>query len=79
MSPTILIYGKYRFFFNSREEKRMHVHVQSTDGVAKFWLEPIIALADYYQLSTKELKKITRIIEEKENEFKDSWKKHFGQ
>jgi hypothetical protein len=79
MSPTILIYGKYRFFFNSREEKRMHVHVQSTDGVAKFWLEPIIALADYYRLSTKELKEITRIIEEKENEFKDSWKKHFGQ
>jgi len=79
MSPTILIYGKYRFFFNSREEKRMHVHVQSADGVAKFWLEPIIALADYYQLSTKELKEITRIIGEKENEFKDSWKKHFGQ
>jgi len=55
------------------------VHVQSTDGVAKFWLEPIIALADYYRLSTKELKEITSIIEEKENEFKDSWKKHFGQ
>ncbi len=79
MSPTILIYGKYRFFFNSREEKRMHIHVQTADGVAKFWLEPIIALADYYNLSTKELKEITRIIEEKENEFKDSWKKHFSQ
>ncbi len=79
MSSTILIYGKYRFFFNSREEKRMHIHVQTADGVAKFWLEPIIALADYYNLSTKELKEITRIIEEKENEFKDSWKKHFSQ
>ncbi|MEJ2685422.1 MAG: DUF4160 domain-containing protein [Candidatus Sulfobium sp.] len=56
MPPTILIYGKYRFFFNSREEKRMHVHVQSTGGVAKFWLEPIIALAEYYHLSTKEMK-----------------------
>jgi hypothetical protein len=79
VSPTILIYGKFRFFFNSREEKRMHVHVQSADGIAKFWLEPIIALAEYYNLSTKELKEITGIIEEKENEFKSSWKKHFDQ
>jgi hypothetical protein len=57
----------------------MHVHVQSADGIAKFWLEPIIALAEYYNLSTKELKEITGIIEEKENEFKSSWKKHFDQ
>lgn len=27
MSPTILKIGPYRFFFNSREEIRRHVHV----------------------------------------------------
>ncbi|MBI5739111.1 MAG: DUF4160 domain-containing protein [Nitrospirae bacterium] len=79
MSPTVLIYGKYRFFFNSREEKRMHVHVQTADGTAKFWLEPIIALESYCTLSTKELKEVSTIIEEKQNEFKNSWKKHFSQ
>jgi len=29
LSPTVFIYGKYRFYFNSREESRMHVHIQS--------------------------------------------------
>ena len=36
--PTISREGPYRFFFNSREESRMHVHVQSADGACKFWL-----------------------------------------
>jgi hypothetical protein len=79
MSPTILVYGKYRFFFNSREEKRMHVHVQISDGTAKFWLEPIVALATYYNFSNKELKEAAKIVEEKQNAFKNSWKKHFSQ
>ena len=79
MSPTILIHGKYRFFFNSREEKRMHVHVQSPTGVAKFWLEPIVSLENYYRFSSKELRVLMKIVEEQQNEFKNSWKKKFGQ
>jgi hypothetical protein len=38
-------YKNYRFFVNSREETRRHVHVQTPDGEAKFWLEPEIQLA----------------------------------
>ena len=37
--------GPHRFFFNSQEESRMHVHVSTSEGTAKFWLEPIVALA----------------------------------
>ncbi len=48
--PTIYREGPYRFFFNSREETRMHVHVESSEGNAKFWLEPIVALAVAYNL-----------------------------
>ena len=57
----------------------MHVHVQISDGTAKFWLEPIVALATYYNFSTKEIKEAANIVEEKQNEFKNSWKKHFSQ
>lgn len=46
MSPTIMRIGSYRFFFNSNEENRMHVHVQTPKGVAKLWLEPIVTLAE---------------------------------
>jgi hypothetical protein len=68
MSPTIFMYNKYRFFFNSREEKRKHIHVETSDGTAKFWIEPIVSLADYYNLSTKELNILMKIVEEKQNE-----------
>ena len=77
--PTILIIGKYRFFFNSREELRMHIHIATSEGTAKFWLEPIISLADYYNLQTKELKEIQQIVEEQQNEFTTAWRRHFNQ
>jgi hypothetical protein len=79
MSPTLFFYKKYRFFFNSREELRKHVHVASSEGMAKFWLEPIVSLADYYKLSSKELTVLMKIVEEKQNEIIKFWDQHFTQ
>ncbi len=76
--PTIYREGPYRFFFNSREETRMHIHVQSSDGACKFWLEPIIALADTHLLSVRDLTRIERIIEEHRDEFIAAWHRHFA-
>jgi len=45
MSPTVKRYQRFRFFFFSREEERKHVHVESPEGEAKFWLEPTVELA----------------------------------
>ncbi|MFC1466597.1 MAG: DUF4160 domain-containing protein [Candidatus Brachytrichaceae bacterium NZ_4S206] len=77
--PTILRVKGYRFFFNSREETRRHVHVSTADGTAKFWLEPLIALAYYYNLSSKELAEAEEIIREYADDFRAAWDKHFGQ
>jgi hypothetical protein len=77
MAPTVFIHGKFRFFFFSREEKRMHVHIETPDGEAKFWLEPVIALAESIGLKPKELMKIQRLVEENQSEIIKSWKKHF--
>lgn len=79
MSPTIYRIGSYRFFFNSREETRMHVHIATPDGVAKFWLEPIVALFSFHNLTTRELRKIEAIVKEREDEFKSAWRQHFSQ
>ena len=57
MSPTVFRESGLRFYFFSREEKRMHIHVQGADGEAKFWLEPAIDLAQNYGLSQRSLKK----------------------
>jgi hypothetical protein len=77
MSPTVFKEKGYRFFFFSREEIRMHVHVSSSNGEAKFWLEPIIALAQHVNLSQKELKEIENIVKEKSSEIKKAWQRHF--
>jgi hypothetical protein len=79
MSPTILKEGPYRFFFNSREESRMHIHVSSADGTAKFWLEPIVALANYYNLNSKDLSAIEQIVRQRQDEFINAWRRHFSQ
>jgi len=77
MSPTIFYYRKYRFFFFSREEPRMHVHIYAPGGEAKFWLEPKIELAVSKGLKEKDLKIIKEKIEEYEHEIRKRWHKHF--
>ena len=78
MSPTVFRVKGYRFHFLSNEEKRMHVHVQCVEGEAKFWLEPIVSLADYYELNSTKLNKIQKIVEVRKNEIIKEWKKYFG-
>jgi Domain of unknown function (DUF4160) len=78
MSPTIFQYRKYRFFFFSREEPRMHVHVYTPSGEAKFWLAPKIELAINRGLKSAELKIAENKIRENEHQIKESWEKHFG-
>jgi len=77
MSPTIFRYKGYRFFFFSREEPRMHVHILSGDGEAKFWIEPEISLASNYGLTQKELRELEKVVQERQDEIKRTWRKHF--
>ena len=78
MSPTVFREAGFRFFFFSREEERMHVHVVSGDGEAKFWLTPEIELAKNYHFSPKQLKVIESLIKEHLDELNIAWKRHFG-
>ena len=55
----------------------MHVHVISPDGEAKFWLEPEIELAVNQGLSATELNELRKIAEERQDEFREHWRKHF--
>jgi len=78
MSPTIFREGPYRFFFFSREESRMHIHVFSSDGEAKFWLRPKIELADNRGLAAREITELARIIARRADEIATAWAEHFG-
>ena len=78
VSPTIFREGSYRFFFFSREEPRVHVHVVSPDGEAKFWIEPTVSLAKFEGLSARQLRQLQTIVEEREREIRQAWRRHFG-
>jgi hypothetical protein len=40
--PTVLKIGSYRFHFYSDEGKEPpHIHIATTEGECKFWLDPI--------------------------------------
>ena len=75
--PTVLRYKSYRFFFFSKEELRIHVHIFSPDGEAKFWIEPVVALADYSGFSQRQLKELMKVVEDHAKEIEKAWKKHF--
>ncbi|HMM77732.1 MAG TPA: DUF4160 domain-containing protein [Gammaproteobacteria bacterium] len=78
MSPTIFREDGYRFYFFSREESRMHVHVHCADGEAKFWLEPCIEPAQNLGLNDRQIRAVQSLIEAHEHEIRDAWAKHFG-
>ena len=78
MSPTVFRQRGYRFFFFSREESRMHVHVHCGDGEAKFWLEPRIELARNHNISRTRLREVEQILEERHDELASAWRDHFG-
>ena len=78
MSPTVFRSGPFRFFFFSREEPRLYIHVYGPDGEAKFWIEPRIELAQNYGLTQRDLVVVLDIIREREHEIRRAWRAHFG-
>lgn len=78
MAPTVVRDGPFRLFFFSREEPRIHVHVSHPDGEAKFWLTPIVALADHTGLSSKQLRDAQSVVEAHLEEITHVWNHHFG-
>ncbi len=56
----------------------LHIHVQSPEGEAKFWIEPNIELARNYQLSAQDLSRVLRLVVDHEQKIRDAWQRHFG-
>jgi len=78
MSPTVFRDGRYRFYFFSLEEERVHIHVVGPDGEAKFWIDPVVALATHVGFSRQRIKKLQTLVEEHEDEIRKAWNAHFG-
>ena len=77
MSPTVFREGGIRVFFFSREETRMHVHVQSAEAEAKFWMEPKIELGENFGFPDREVGRILKLLKDRESEIRKAWNQHF--
>lgn len=78
MAPTVLREGKFRLFFFSREESRIHVHVSHPDGEAKFWLTPEVQLATSTGLNQIQLREAQLVIETHLGKITNAWYSYFG-
>ncbi len=76
--PTILhIYG-YRFFFFSNEGfENPHIHVESGDNYAKFWLKPV-SLASSFGYNSSEITNLRKLVKQQEQLFWEKWHEYFA-
>jgi hypothetical protein len=76
--PTVLRSGPHRFFFFSREDQEPpHIHVETAENAAKFWLSPI-ALGWAVGYNARELRQIRELVEEHASFFLEKWDEHLG-
>ena len=65
--PTVLKIGSYRFHFYSDEGKEPpHIHIETTEGECKFWLDPI-RLARNKGVPPRIVRDIESLVFEKQN------------
>ncbi len=77
--PTLLIIFGLRFYFYSNDHEPMHIHVQSSDGVAKFEIKDQVVLLSNEGLKNKDLKLAESIIEENLENFRENWQMFFNE
>ncbi len=74
--PTILLAFGLRFYFYSEEHLPIHVHVENSDGRAKFALEPDVTLIKNEGMKSKDLKKAKVLCETFKEDFVAKWHEH---
>lgn len=78
--PKVFEWRGCRFHFFSNEGEPLepvHIHVRKGANRAKFWIEPMVTLANNYGFSSKELNEFKNKIEENTELIKEKWHEHF--
>jgi Domain of unknown function (DUF4160) len=79
--PVVFRYKGIRFFFFSNEgdpREPVHIHVEGSDGDAKFWLKPTVVLADNHGFDSRTLRELKRVIEDNAALIENAWHEHFN-
>ncbi len=75
--PTIFKIKNFRFFFFSNEgSEPFHIHVESDEKYAKFWLKPI-ELSSNWGFKSHELNEIKEILFQNQQLIEERWYEFF--
>jgi hypothetical protein len=77
--PTVLVVDGHRFFFYSNEATEpAHIHVETAECTAKFWLADPVQLAHANGYTSKQLKRLAEIVNANREAFIGAWDDHFA-
>ena len=79
--PVVFRHRNVRFHFYSNEgapREAVHVHAESKDGEAKFWLYPQVRVARSAGYSRRQLRELAELIGRRRQEIERAWDEHFG-
>lgn len=80
--PVVYRFGPYRFYFHSDENQKIHepphVHVQSGNGAAIFWLDPV-GLRRSWAYTPREIARIQRVVVGSRDLMLRRWHEYFDQ
>ncbi|MCX7044739.1 MAG: DUF4160 domain-containing protein [Candidatus Sumerlaeota bacterium] len=79
--PVVFRNRGYRFFFYCNEGNPLepiHIHVRNGERSAKFWLEPEISIAESYEMSSSELRRLMDVIKENKRLIQEYWNDFFN-
>ena len=76
--PTVLRSDPHRFFFFSNEgDEPPHIHAETAENYAKFWLSPV-TLASAVGYNARELHQLRVLVTNNARLFLEKWYEHFG-
>jgi hypothetical protein len=76
--PTVLRIGPFRFHFYSDEgNEPPHIHIETSDGECKFWLDPI-RLARNMGLAPRIVREIERLVFEHQELLREKFHEYHG-
>ena len=79
--PLVFRHHAFRLFFYSNEgnpREAMHIHVRNGDGEAKFWLSPVVYLADSDGFDARTLRELRDLVVQNRALIERTWNDYFA-
>ena len=77
MPPVLRVRGHRFFFFSNERHEPPHIHVETGDNYAKFWLNPV-ALARSFGYRARDVRRLRELVEQHRDLFEEKWHEYFS-